>query len=258
MIEIKDLMAGYGNTNVLKKLSLSLEKGKLTTVIGPNGSGKSTVLKATLGIISHTSGEISVDGESLTALKRGDVAKRVAYLAQGNGTPDMTVEELVLHGRFPYLKYPRGYSKRDREIAVSAMKQIGIEKLSESPLSTLSGGMRQSAYIAMALAQQTDYILLDEPTTYLDVSHQLELMKTLRGLADSGKGVTLVMHDLPMALAFSDSVAVLQEGEILFFGAPHELLTTDIIKRIFGVSVTFENGEYYYNLRDANFTKAKE
>ena len=248
MIEIKNLSAGYGNTDVLHKLSLSFKKGELTTVIGPNGSGKSTILKTMLGILPHTGGDLFIDGVNLNTIKRGDIAKRIAYLAQGNHTPDMTVRELVLHGRFPYLKYPSGYSKKDKEIAHAAILDMGIEKLSESPLSTLSGGMKQSAYIAMALAQETDYILFDEPTTYLDVSHQLELMKMLRSLADMGKGVALVMHDLPMALAFSDSISVLKDGEILFFGAPEELLTTDIIKKVFGVSISSQNGEYYYQL----------
>lgn len=255
MIEIKDLVAGYGNTDVLKNLSLSFEKGKLTTVIGPNGSGKSTVLKTTLGMLPRTSGDIFIDGENLTAFKRRDIARRISYLSQGNHTPDMTVRELVLHGRFPYLKYPCGYSEKDKEIANAAMLKVGIEKLSKYPLSALSGGMKQSAYIAMALAQETDYILLDEPTTYLDVSHQLELMKILRELADSGKGVALVMHDLPMALSFSDSVAVLKDGEILFFGAPEELLSANILKTVFGVSVSFENGEYYYQI---STSKVKE
>ena len=248
MIDIKNLTAGYGKKEILKHLSLSFEGGKLTSIIGPNGSGKTTLLKALLGTVPRTSGDISIDGENLSSLKRGDIAKRIGYLSQGNLTPDMTVGELVLHGRFPYLKYPRGYSAKDIEAARRAMTEIGIEKLEDNYLSAVSGGMRQSAYIAMAIAQNTDYILFDEPTTYLDVSNQLKLMKTMRHLADSGKGIVSVMHDLPMALTFSDSIAVLNSGEILYSGPPEELFKTDIVEKVFGISLSRENGEYFYRL----------
>ena len=252
MIDVKNLTAGYGKNEILKNLSLSLERGKLTSVIGPNGSGKSTLIKSLLGIAARKSGVIFIDGLDMSTLKRVDIAKKIAYLSQERISPDMTVGELVLHGRFPYLKYPRGYSENDKKVARLAMSRIGIEAISENFISTLSGGMKQSAYIAMALAQETDYILLDEPTTHLDVSHQLELMKILRTLADDGKGIVTVMHDLPLALSFSDSVAVLKDGEILFFGAPEELLSANMLKTVFGVSVSFENCEYYYQISTSN------
>ena len=248
MIDIKNLTAGYNKVEILKELSLSLDKGMLTSIIGPNGSGKSTLLKSLLGILPKQNGEILIDGTGISSMKRGDVAKKLAYLSQEKSSPDMTVEELVLHGRFPYLKYPRGYSENDKKVARLAISRIGIGELSQKPISKLSGGMKQSAYIAMALAQETDYILLDEPTAHLDVSHQLELMKILRTLADDGKGIVTVMHDLPLALSFSDSVAVLQNGKILFFGTPGELIKSDVIKNVFGVSVSHENSEYYYQI----------
>ena len=167
-------------------MSVAFEKGRLTSVIGVNGCGKSTLLKAVLGIQPISGGEISIDGQTLGNMSRNEIARKFAYLPQGKNTPDMTVEQMVLHGRFPHLDYPRRYTKHDREIAVSAMKQAGVAAHAHKPLYTLSGGMRQNAYIAMALAQCTDYILLDEPTTYLDIAHQLELMKTLRKLSDEG------------------------------------------------------------------------
>ena len=248
MIDIKNITTGYGKIDILEELSLSLEKGKLTSVIGPNGSGKSTLLKSLVGILPHGNGDIVIDGENVRSLSRTERAKKLAYLSQEKTVPDMSVEELVLHGRFPYLKYPRGYSEADKKVARLAISRIGIEEFSQKPIPTLSGGMKQSAYIAMALAQETDYILLDEPTTHLDVSHQLELMKILRALADDGKGIVTVMHDLPLALSFSDSVAVLQNGKILFFGTPSDLIKSDVIKNVFGVLVSRENGEYYYKL----------
>ena len=249
MIEIKDIASGYGKKAVIKNLSVSFEKGRLTSIIGPNGSGKSTLLKTVVGILQRRSGDIAIDGISAAAMSHREIAKHIAYLPQGRTTPDMTVGDLVLHGRFPHLKYPRRYSQHDRDIARSAMINIGIFELAEQPLSSLSGGMRQIAYIAMALAQDTDYILLDEPNTYLDISHQIELMKILRSLAEDSKGIICVMHDLPMALTFSDLVVTMQSGEISSSSTPSALFASNQIERLFGVNVQYENGEYSYRLK---------
>ena len=257
MIDIENLTAGYNKVEILKELSLSLDKGMLTSIIGPNGSGKSTLLKSLLGILPKQNGEILIDGTGFSSIKRGDVAKKLAYLSQEKSSPDMTVEELVLHGRFPYLKYPRGYSEADKKVARLAISRIGIGELSQKPVSTLSGGMKQSAYIAMALAQETDYILLDEPTTHLDIAHQIGLMETLRALANDGKGIVAVMHDLPLALSFSDSVAVLDNGKILYSGNPDGLLKTDIIQKTFGISMISENGEYFYKISNSKQKETK-
>ncbi|MBE6645603.1 MAG: ABC transporter ATP-binding protein [Ruminococcaceae bacterium] len=249
MIEIKNISSGYGNKPVLKNLSVDFEKGRLTSIIGPNGSGKSTLLKTLIGVLPRTSGSILIDGTDTVSMPRADIAKRIAYLPQGRAAPDMTVGELVLHGRFPHLTYPRRYSQRDRDIADAAMVRLGIFELAERPLSSLSGGMRQTAYIAMALAQDTDYILLDEPSTYLDISHQINLMKILRALTDDSKGIICVMHDLPMALTFSDSVAVMQSGELLSSSPPEELSSSNLIEKLFGVKLYYENREYGYRLK---------
>ena len=159
MLELKNVSAGYGNENVLRGVTVSFEKGRLTSVIGVNGCGKSTLLKSILGILPLTGGEIAVDGSDLRSLRGNEIAKRIAYLSQGKSTPDMTVGQMVPHGRFPYLSYPRRYGKADRAIAEKAMEDTGVSHLADKPLSELSGGMRQNAYIAMALAQDTDYIL---------------------------------------------------------------------------------------------------
>lgn len=249
MIEVKNLSAGYGKNTVLSDISASFEKGKLTCIIGMNGCGKSTLLKAVLGLIPASKGEITVDGCLLSAMTRAETARKIAYLAQGKSTPDMTVGQLVLHGRFPHLQYPRRYSKQDRELACAAMEQMGIADLAEKPLETLSGGMRQNAYIAMALAQSTDYILLDEPTTYLDITHQLALMKRLRALADIGKGVVTVMHDLQLAMTFSDRVILLNDGKIVAEDTPEQICVHDAIEHIFGVQVTRSNDGKAYGYR---------
>ena len=247
MLEIKNVTAGYGKHAVLNDVSVAFEKGKLTSIIGVNGCGKSTLLKAILGILPLSSGEIVIDGKELRSMSRIEIAQSVAYLAQGKNTPDMTVEQMVLHGRFPYLSYPRRYREADREIARKAMDAVGILHLADKSLYELSGGMRQTAYIAMALAQDTDYILLDEPTTYLDIAHQLELMKLLRGLANSGKGIVTVMHDIPLAFDFSDEITIIHNGIALRKGLPSEISGSPFIKEIFNVQIErMANQKFYY------------
>ncbi len=250
MLELKNISVGYGNHTVLDGITANFEKGKLTSIVGVNGCGKSTLLKAILGILSLSNGEIRLDGKDLQALGRKEIAKRIAYLSQDKNTPDMTVEQMVLHGRFPYLNYPRRYTEKDRIIAYSAMERVGVRDLADKPLCSLSGGMRQNAYIAMALAQDTEYILLDEPTTYLDIAHQLELMRILRELTDNGKGIVTVMHDLPMAFDLSDEILVIEKGTVKAQKKPSELSGTSVIDEIFNVKIkqASENGKYYYDI----------
>ena len=248
MLELKNISAGYGNKTVLNGVNALFEKGKLVSIIGVNGSGKSTMLKAILGILPLSSGEIILDGKNINSMSRKDIAKKIAYLSQGKNTPDMTVEQMVLHGRFPHLSYPRRYKDLDREIARKAMEIVGASHLKNEPLFNLSGGMRQNAYIAMALAQDTDYILLDEPTTYLDIAHQRELMELLKRLADNGKGIVTVMHDIPMAFDFCDRIALLQDGKITALDEPSKIYDLDILKDIFGVKIArLPNGKFYYD-----------
>lgn len=247
MIELKKVTAGYPSKTVLSEISLSVPKGTLISVIGKNGSGKSTLLKTVIGIINAKSGEMLFDGES--ELSRQSMAKKISYLAQGKSVSDMTVEQLVLHGRFPHLSYPRRYSEKDREISSAALRQMGIADIAGTPLSALSGGMRQKAYIAMALAQDTDYILLDEPTTYLDISNQVELMKILRSLADRGKGIVAVMHDLPLAFGFSDRIAVIKDAKIAAFDTPQKICDSGIVQEVFGIDLQYSPAEKSYHYK---------
>jgi iron complex transport system ATP-binding protein len=251
MLEVKDLSLGYGEHRVLSGITFALRQGELVSVIGANGCGKSTLLKGMLGMLSPDAGESVLEGRPLSEIKRNEIAKSVAYLAQGKNTPDMTVERMVLHGRFPHLAYPRRYGKRDRIIAHAAMEKMGVSSFADTPLATLSGGMRQNAYIAMALAQDTPYILMDEPTTYLDASHALSVMKTLRSLAEEGKGILTVMHDLPLAFAFSDKIIVLKDGKVAAEGTPDEIAASHVVEDSFGVSLSrTETGTYYYNYKN--------
>ena len=251
MIKVSGVSAGYGKKKVLHNISADFEKGELTSIIGPNGSGKSTFLKAILGIIPITEGEVTVDGGSISTLKRSEIARRISYLSQGRNIPDMTVGQMVLHGRFPYLNYPGDYTADDRNMAYAAMEKMGIAGLAEQSMLSLSGGMRQNAYIAMALAQDTEYILLDEPTTYLDISHQLELMRILRSLANDGKAIITIMHDLLLSFGFSDRIALINDGRLVSFDTPAEICGSDVIKNTFGVSlnVSESGNEYFYRYR---------
>ncbi len=246
MLEIKDLYASYGKERVLSGVELKCETGKITTLLGKNGSGKSTLLKATLGMLRERKGEILVDGESIVGLTSSEIAKRVAYLSQDKSIADISVGRMVLSGRFPYLSYPRRYREEDHRIARTAMEKMGIYDLCDRPLSELSGGMRQKVYIAMALCQNTDVILMDEPTSFLDISQQYILCDTVRSLANEGKTVLLVLHDILLALRISDSIAVLEEGQIGFWGSPEDFITSGVSERMYGVSVHSVDGEYYY------------
>ena len=173
MISMENVSAGYGKCEVLHKVSLEISGEGITTLIGANGCGKSTLLRVLLGFLPLWDGDVRIDGISLKEMPGAELAKRVAYLPQGKDVPDISAERMVLHGRFPYLSYPRRYRKADYEIAEAAMEQMGILPFAGKQMSRLSGGMRQKVYIAMALAQQAGIIVMDEPTTYLDIGQQL-------------------------------------------------------------------------------------
>lgn len=250
MIELCHLNAGYPSRQILYDITAALHPGRLVGIIGPNGCGKSTLLKTVSHLLKPLSGEIRIDGVPSQSMSEETRACHIAYLSQGHRIPDMTVGQLVLHGRYPHLHFPRRYSAVDRHIALAAMDTLGITSMAEVPLSSLSGGMRQSAYLAMAIAQETPYILLDEPTTYLDIANQLSLLRLLRRLTDEGKGIAAVMHDLPMAFSFCDEIWVMQDGRIAEQGTPTELCASDILPTLFGVRVakdpSHDNGDFYY------------
>ena len=249
MIEIRKLSVAYGKKEVLKDLSANFEKGKITSLIGPNGCGKTTLLNAAVGIINKNKDSVFIDGSDFYYMKSKELAKKVAYLSQGKTVYDMTVENLVLHGRFPYTGYSGKYSLGDKEIAVGAMEKMGIAHLAKANVNTLSGGQKQNAFIAMALCQNTEYILMDEPTTYLDIANQTELVRTLKKLKNEGKGIVAVLHDIPLALTVSDSVAVMNKGEIVMQDTSEKIYESGIIKAVFKAEIkkTSENSGYFYS-----------
>lgn len=250
MLNIQNLSAGYSANPVLKNVSLAIPRSAVTVIVGPNGSGKSTLLKALAGILP-AEGSVRLDGQELLGLPGRELAKIAAYLPQNRPVPEITVRNLVLHGRFPYLSYPRRYRQEDLAAAEAAMKKMGIPELADRNLSTLSGGQRQKVYIAMALAQDTPVVLLDEPNTFLDISHQLQLMAQAKNLAVEGKAVVLVLHDLSMAMDCADSLAVLSRGTCLIQGSPQEVFLSGCLDSAFGVRVsrirTDAGWKYYYS-----------
>lgn len=238
MFELKAVRAGYGSKAVLQDLSLTAQPGQITAILGPNGCGKSTLLKTICRIVPLRSGTILLDGQDLSALPQNLLAQKATYLAQDRPIPDMTVRQLVLHGRFAYLAYPRRYRAEDRLAAQEALNQMHLADLADTPLGHLSGGQRQRAYVAMALAQGSDLILLDEPTASLDTAHQLEVLELMRQLADRGNYVLAVLHDLPHALKTADRVILMQAGKIVLQDTPDAVYASGALEDVFGVKIT--------------------
>lgn len=249
MIELKNLSAGYRGNTVFHNVSLSFEQGEVLAILGPNGCGKSTLLRTVLGLHTQKSGQVLFDGVSSDQLTARQVAQRVAYLAQSRNVPNITARRMVLHGRFPRLSFPRHYRREDYDAVSKAMRDVDAADIADRSVQELSGGQRQKVYLAMVLAQETDTVLMDEPTTYLDVQHQLEVMKVARRLAEQGKAVVLVLHDLCLALRMADRIAILSDGKILQVGTPEDVYVSGVLDSVFRVRVCrvhTESGWQYY------------
>ena len=240
MLEAKNLSAGYPGRAVLAGVSLAARPGRVLALLGPNGCGKSTLLRTMAGLLPPLGGEVLLDGRRDYSPRQA--AQRVAYLPQSRTAPNITVRRLVLHGRFPYLSYPRRYGREDYEAVDRALAAADALDLADRPLPELSGGQRQNAYLAMALAQETEAILMDEPTTFLDIRHQLEVLALVRRLAEEGRGVVLALHDLCLALTAADDVAVLGEGRLLALGGPEAVYQSKVLERVMGVRLDRSEG----------------
>ena len=235
MLEIKNLSVSVRQKNILQSLSLSLDEGKLTVLIGKNGCGKSTLISCIGGMRPYT-GEIHLDGAPISSLTPRDRARRIAILPQLLKTPHMSVERLVSLGRTPHLALTERISEADTAAIEGALASVGIADLRDRFADELSGGERQKAYLAMTLAQEASILILDEPTTYMDVAVSHGFMEQLSRLKDQQKKTVLaVMHDLNCALRYADRVAVMDEGRIVFHGTTDACLATDVIERTFGV-----------------------
>ncbi|MFD5867300.1 ABC transporter ATP-binding protein [Corynebacterium sp. NPDC060344] len=236
-ITARDIVAGYGDgPDIVRGTSLTAEAGRVTTLLGPNGCGKSTLLRTMSRLLAPRSGSVEVGGEDVHALTARDSARRVAVLPQHPMAPEgLTVGELVARGRHPHRPRWRGSSAHDREVVAQALERTGTAELADRDLAALSGGQRQRAWLAMAVAQDTPVLLLDEPTTYLDPAHAIEMLDLVRGLADDGRTVVMVLHDLALAAAYSDTVVVMKDGAILADGGPRESITPELLAAAYGL-----------------------
>lgn len=236
-IVAEKLSAGYGDTPVFQNLNLKILPGKITTLIGTNGSGKSTILKTLSRLLTPAEGTVCLDGDSIFRMSTRVVAQRLAVLPQGAQAPSgITVKDLVEYGRYPYRKRLSGLTSKDEEIIKWALDSTNMLDMAGREMDQLSGGQRQRAWIAMALAQKTGILFLDEPTTYLDISHQLEILQLLKQL-NRRQGVTVVMvlHDLNHAIMFSDHLVAIKNGEKYLEGAPEQVITPQMLREVFDV-----------------------
>ena len=249
MIEVKDLSVCCDGTEILHDISAVFPAGKVSVILGPNGSGKSTLLRAMIRLNTEVFGCVSVGGEDVAAMSQRDLSRRVAYLAQSHSVPDITVGRLVMHGRFPYLSYPRRYRREDHEKVRDALRWMGLTDFAERRMESLSGGQRQKVYLAMALAQDTEVILMDEPTTFLDIRSQLEMLDLIARLSAEGKTVVMILHDFDLTLRYADHCLLLGEGRALCAGSAREVLSAPELERVFAVKPCFyetEDGTHCY------------
>lgn len=248
-ISVKNLMVSYEDNIIIEDLDLAIPKGQISIIIGANGCGKSTLLKTISRINKPKKGDIFINGKNIKNIKEKNIAKEVAFLPQGPVCPSgLKVRELVAFGRFPHQKMIGGLNSHDKEVIEWAINETGLREFADREVENLSGGQRQRAWIAMTLAQETEIIMLDEPTTYLDMSYQLEVLEVLQKLNREKKiTVVIVLHELNNACRFADNIIGLKKGKIICEGRPIDVINKKTLKEIYGIDaslVNSENGEY--------------
>ncbi|GAB3959846.1 ABC transporter ATP-binding protein [Micromonospora vulcania] len=236
-LHAQDVSLGYGDRRVVGDLSLHIPTAKVTVIVGPNACGKSTFLRGLARLLPATSGAVLLDGRSIHSTPSRDVALKLGILPQGPIAPDgITVSDLVSRGRHPHQGYFRRWTSEDDEAVGAALSATGTLELAARSVDELSGGQRQRVWIAMALAQRTGILLLDEPTTYLDVSHQVEVLDLLMDLNEAeGSTVVMVLHDLNLACRYADHLVVMKDGAIVAAGEPGAVLTEHVVESVFGM-----------------------
>ncbi|MFD5216465.1 ABC transporter ATP-binding protein [Streptomyces tendae] len=232
----RGITVGYGARSVIDGLDVAIPSGVITTIIGPNGCGKSTLLRTLSRLLRPTGGTVVLDGEDIAALKTREVAKKLGLLPQAPVAPEgLTVSDLVARGRHPHQSWLRQWSSDDADVVRRALAMTGVSDLADRPVDSLSGGQRQRVWISMTLAQGTDLLLLDEPTTYLDLAHAVDVLDLVDDLHESGRTVVMVLHDLNLATRYSDNLVVMREGAILAQGHPRDVITADLLHEAFGL-----------------------
>ncbi|MYX12032.1 ATP-binding cassette domain-containing protein [Streptomyces sp. SID8374] len=232
----KGVTVGYGGRAVIDDLDVAIPPGVVTTIIGPNGCGKSTLLRTLTRLLKPASGRVVLDGEDIAKLRTRDVAKKLGLLPQAPVAPEgLTVGDLVARGRHPHQSWLRQWSSDDAGVVERALAMTGVADLADRPVDSLSGGQRQRVWISMTLAQGTDLLLLDEPTTYLDLAHAIDVLDLVDDLHESGCTVVMVLHDLNLATRYSDNLIVMRAGSILAQGHPREVITAELLHEAFGL-----------------------
>ncbi|MFD5267867.1 ABC transporter ATP-binding protein [Streptomyces sp. NPDC058335] len=227
---------GYGGRIVIDDLDVAIPPGVMTTIIGPNGCGKSTLLRTLSRLLKPTSGTVVLDGDDIAKLRTRDVAKKLGLLPQAPVAPEgLTVADLVARGRHPHQSWLRQWSSDDASVVERALAMTGVSDLADRPVDSLSGGQRQRVWISMTLAQGTDLLLLDEPTTYLDLAHAVDVLDLVDDLHESGCTVVMVLHDLNLATRYSDNLIVMRDGSILAQGHPRDVITAGLLHEAFGL-----------------------
>ena len=236
----RDLTLGYGDHVVVDRLDLDVIDGGITAVIGPNGCGKSTLLRALGRLMRPQGGEVLLDGRRIDTLPTREVARSLGMLPQSPVAPEgLTVGDLVSRGRHPHQAWFRQWSRDDESVVAEAMSWTGVLDLADRPVDALSGGQRQRAWIAMALAQETDLLLLDEPTTHLDLAHAVDVLDLVDRLHhDRGRTVVMVLHDLSLAARYADHLLAMRDGRIVAQGPPREVITAELLDDVFGLTAT--------------------
>ncbi|RXR26945.1 ABC transporter ATP-binding protein [Oerskovia turbata] len=231
-----DLRVGYGRRDVLQGVDLEILQGELTVIVGPNGCGKSTLLLSLARVLRPTTGTVELDGQVVTSMPPREVAKQLAFLPQAPVGPDgIRVRDLVARGRHPHQGFLRALSSEDHRVIDEALLATDTLDLSTRRVNELSGGQRQRVWIAMALAQETSLLLLDEPTTFLDVAHQLDVLDTCARLHDEGRTVVAVLHDLNLAVRYATRLVLMKDGAVVAHGRPEEVLDADVVRHVFGI-----------------------
>ena len=245
MINIESVYFSYKDSMTLQEVNLHVKEGDFLAVIGPNGCGKSTLLRHMNGSLRPIKGKVEICGQDIQSYDIKDLARHVATLPQSRRVPEVTVQELVEYGRFPYLSFPHRLKKDDRQEVEEALELSHMTEFRDKMVTELSGGERQRAYIAMLLAQDTPIILMDEPTTYLDPSRQFEMMSLAQNLNQMGKTIVMVLHDLNLALSRCRRIAVMDKGRIVAVGTPSDIIEAGIIRQVFHVDcVEIQRGVY--------------
>ncbi|EMS3996706.1 ABC transporter ATP-binding protein [Listeria monocytogenes] len=248
-LELKNVSFSRKRDFEMKNVSASIPEGKITTLIGPNGSGKSTMLRLMMRLLTPDSGEIFLNDKNITEIPSKDLAKKMTMLSQApEGLVDVMVHDLVAYGRLPHRSWLSTLQEEDEAVIHWAIKVCNLEELAYRPLHSLSGGERQRAWLAMALAQKTPILLLDEPTTYLDIAHQLELLDLLVHLnKEYNLTIVLVLHDLNQAAIYSDHVFVCENGQLVKDGSPTEVFTTELLREFFHITadITEKDGKQH-------------